>query len=110
VKARAIKPIHGGKVDPTPGRTSAASVFGITPTKVKKAGALLSTAPEMAAKVLSGEIKIGTALSSLKRREQLAGIERATCRRVSSGSSSRIHRGAMTTRGVPEPLSLSTRP
>lgn len=77
-KARALKQAQVGKVDPTPGRSSAASTFGVAPSRVKKAASLLAAAPELAAKVEAGEIKIGQALGSLKRKEQLAGAERAT--------------------------------
>lgn len=63
-----------GQIDPTPARTEAARLVHVAPARVKKAQALLATAPELAARVHRGELTLGAALQAYARARQSAGI------------------------------------
>jgi hypothetical protein len=77
-KAKAqINLAYGGQIDSTPTRSTAAALLNVPASRVKKAGSVLSTAPELAMCVHAGDIKLSQAVRSIRRAEQVRRIEQA---------------------------------
>lgn len=70
-----IKLTPAGNIDRTPGRSAAAQRMNVSVSRVKKAAALLSSAPKLAQAVHRGDVKLGAALRSVQRAQQLLQIE-----------------------------------
>jgi len=65
---------HGGQIDPTPGRSAAAVLMNVAPSRVKKASSLLH-APELAIAVHHGKLKLSEALRVMRRAKQIRRID-----------------------------------
>ena len=69
-----IKLAYGGQIDPTPGRSAAAILMNVAPSRVKKASSLFY-APDLAKAVHAGELKLSEALRIMRRAKQIRRID-----------------------------------